>query len=166
MTVHADNVFFKLFANAADSDSPEMNVDGDPTPVNFDVSVPADELNPVTIRRVCLVGLDGGITPSEFFGIAELTNGLTIKIIDADGATLVDFLDGLTIKKNNDWVLLAGIDNPILNAAGLDEFAVRWTLSNGLSEPLTLKPGQKMRVVVADDLTGVSEFRMMAQGTR
>jgi hypothetical protein len=171
MSVHADDVFFKLLANAADSDSPEMNVNGASTPVNFDVTPPAGDLSRCTIRRLCVAILATAIRP-EWFGSVDVRTagvGLRMVVVDADDNEVLDFLDGQTIKSNAEWPLLAGVDNPTTApvGAGDDSFAVRWTLSNALDgKPLTLRPGERLRAIVADNLTGLTLFRIMAQGTR
>lgn len=160
----ASQVFFKMFRNGASAD---MVVDGSSTAVNFDVTPVAGDKDPCIIKRVCIVGIDAGISPTEFFGINALSVGCRVVVVDRLGNEILDFLDGETIKQNSDWVLLAGTDNPTYNAQGQDQLAVRWTLTRGVGEPgLTLAQGQKLRVIIQDALAGVAVFKMMAQGTR
>lgn len=154
-----ENAFYGFAKNGASSD---MAVDGSSTAVHFDVSASS---GPLYIERCNVEIIDGAITPTKFGGVAALANGLLVKVASADGTTDVfDFLDGASIKKNADWVLLAGVDNPVSAAAGDDEFSVRWTLSKGLGEPLYLAAGRRLRFTVQDDLSGLTSFQIMAQG--
>lgn len=153
-------VVFNLVRNGASAD---MNVDGSVTPVHFDYVAVNDRY----VDRCNFVIIDGGITPIKFGGISGgLTNGVLVRVVDSDDATVLDFLEGETIKKNADWDFLAGTDNIIENAAGDDHMCIRWTLSKGMrGKPMYLPIGWKLRFTVQDDLTPITQFRIMVQGT-
>lgn len=93
-----------------------------------------------------------------------MSNGLKVEVVDQAGTVLLDFLDGSTIKANHQWTQLAGTDNPITAAAGDDEFSVRWTLSSGLGDQLSIGPTEDLRATVQDDLSAMTYFRIMVQG--
>lgn len=138
-----------------------MAVDGSVTPVNFDLVA----ANDIYIYRVCLSIVDAIITPTKFGGIVALTNGLQVLVVDVDGSTILDFLDGRSIKKNADWSLLLGVDAPTIAAAGEDHLPGRWTIANAAGgDSLKLTTGQRLRYRVRDDLSGVTEFTALVQG--
>lgn len=164
-----DAVYFHFFRNGA---SEAMNVNGSVTAVNFDITAPAGDKDKTFIKRINVLIQDTGVRPDWFGGTgvgAALSNGLRIVVLDKDGNELLDWVDGATIKDNGEWVFLAGVDSPIYSplGAGDDEVSVRWTLERGLGPPgYELEPGQTFRVIVQDNLSGITSFRMFAQGTR
>jgi len=141
----------------------EMAVDGS-TPVSFDHKVPANQW--AYIDHVHIVIQDGTITPEKFGGISELTNGLQIQILNKADAVILDFCDGETIKKNSDFITLAGVDLIVdtLGAADNAQY-ITWKLFHS-GEALFLEPDQTFRVVVRDDLTGITQYRMMLHGIK
>lgn len=157
MIVPPECPWFKFLRSGGSAD---MNVDGSVTPVKFQ-AVPTV---PVSLERLCVQIVDGGISPTKFAGLTALTNGIEVLIVTAAGATVIDFLDGETIKKNADWTFLAGTDNPIDAAAGDDQLQVRWTVSKGLGAPLELNSDRIIQMTVQDNLTEITEFRILAQG--
>ena len=155
-----EDVFFQ---HAKNGDSKDMNVDGSTTAVHFDV-LPSS--GPLYIQRCNILIIDNNQTPTKFGGLSALDEGVMVRVIEADGTVLKDFLDGETIKKNADWVKLAGTDDPIRSpTSGDDEFAVRWTLTKGLGAPLYLCTGRLLRYTIQDDLSNLTQFEIMAQGT-
>ena len=156
---------FKFFRNYADSLSREMNVDGS-TPVHFDVRVDGTLS---FIHRVNISIVDGGILPITFWGISALSTGLKIRVVTfADDVTVRDFLDGETIKTNTDWVYLSGVDSTVVPVAqpNDDHIPIRWTLSKATGgKPLKLVTGQALRITVQDNISALTSFRVMAQGT-
>ena len=131
-------------------------------PVAYDCLVATDKV--LLIEDVAILIVDGGITPTKFGGITALTNGIKIEAIDDDGTTvLLDFTADLTIKKNADWALLADTDRETIAAAGDDVEEVQWSLLSE-SGPMLLTAGQIFRFTVQDDLTGLTEMRVMAHG--
>ncbi len=55
------------------------------------------------LARINMGIFDAGPTFAKFGGIAALTNGVQILIVDNDGAVLQDFTGGAPIKKNADF---------------------------------------------------------------
>ena len=157
MSVFPTQVWFSFFNNSGSND---LNVDGSSTPVHFDVE--GDES--CGLYRVTASLVNSGLRPTRFGGLTELVNGITIKLVDSVGATILDFLDGVSIKKDADWTFLTGVDGIIIASAGDDHLSIRWTISKGIGDILRLTTGEKIRITVNDNLTSITEFRAFAQG--
>ena len=158
-----DQLLFKFLKNAAGSR--DMNVDGSSTPVPFYYEVPAGRN--AEVSRVNFTVVDGAMGYGEFGGLgAALTNGLKVEIHNSSGVTLFDFLDGFTVKVNEDFDGLAGIDTVIHPVAGDDSMPVRWTISRAIprAHGLVLDAGQRIAITVQDDLSNLTKFRAMIQG--
>jgi hypothetical protein len=106
--------------------------------------------------------MDAGIRMNQFGGIAALTNGIIITANDAADAVIHAFAPA-TIKKLNDFGLLAGVDVPVIASTGDDTWIGRWTLGKAGS-PLLLTAGQSVRILIRDNISAITEFRAMAQG--
>lgn len=155
----AGKLLYKFLKNGA---SAEMNVNGSVTAVNFKYTA----TDTVLIERVLFYMIDAGIGYGEFGGLgSELTNGLEVKVFNASGVVLVDFMDGLTIKGNSDFAALAGSDVTAADTVGTDCLPVRWTISK-CGAPLILSVGEYLNVKVQDNLTGLTKFRAMVQGLK
>ncbi len=155
----AENGLYELLKDGSTTD---MSVKGDVTPVVYKFTVPDDQI--MFLSRCNIIIQDGGISITKFGGIGALANGLTVKAIDADGTTVLkDYTKDITIKKNNHFHLLAGVDVPIISAAGDDAMNVRWTIRKKGS-PILFLAGQSFQVTVQDDLTDLTEMFWMLQG--
>lgn len=97
-------------------------------------------------------------TNDKFGGIIALTNGITYKIFDKDDNLLNDFLGGATIKKNSDFNLLAS-SSQVLS----DVVAVNFNILN-TGASIAIPPGGYVEVLVQDDLTGLTQFRVSVNG--
>lgn len=160
--VPPENQVFSLLEDSGGSTN--MVVDGSSAAINFDHTCPQDTVE--FLNRSCILMVDGGITIIKFGGISALTNGLRIQNIDSDGTTVLhEYTTGFTIKANYHFGLLAGPDVPIENAAGEDALIVRWTLEK-VGSPILLTEGQIFRVIVQDNLAGITEFSWMIQGRK
>ncbi len=156
----AEAFWFTFARNEADS--LEMNVDGT-TPVNFDVSPDGD----CEIARIMFQLQNSNIHPDTFAGLSALSNGVKVQCVEADGTLVTDFLDGLTLKSDIDFGLLAGVDTPILAGVGNgdDILHVRWTLRRATAgKSLELTGGRILRFTVQDNLAALTQFRIFAQG--
>lgn len=160
----ADFFLFEFLRNPLDDDH-DMVVNGASVPVNFQYLVPSGKT--AQISRLNFQIIDGGIGYNEFGGLGSvLTNGLLIKVLDTDGTTvLIDFMDGETIKSNEDFNALAGVDTVTTPAAGDDQLAIRWTIARANDGgSMTLHEGQILRVTVQDDISALTKFQIMVQG--
>lgn len=139
-----------------------MNVDGSGTPVLFDYVIPENFVG--LLVRVNIHLYNSSIQPDGFGGLAALANGILIQALDADNNLLIDFTDGYPIKKSCEWTGLAGTDAGIDQHGGqTDSQYIRWTIAKA-GEKLELDEGQKFRIMIRDDLTGIPQFRAMLQG--
>ncbi len=148
------------------TESAEMNVDGDPTPINFDWVVPAGtKYKFFVLTRLNFSLIDGAIRWGQFGGLGSaLTNGLLIQAIHQDGTVLQHFgTDRNPIKANEHFANLSGVDNIVAPAAGDDALPVRFTVARS-GNKMTLYPDWRIRIVVQDDIDGLSFFRVMVQG--
>ncbi len=146
--------------------SNQLIVDGSSTPVDFEIEASADET--LCVYRIMLIIDDGSrINPQGFAGGSALTNGLLVKLIDTDGTTvLLDYIDGGTIQTNSDFGCLTG--PTFLREEGVgfnDSLIIDWKLSDS-GAGTRLDPGQRLRIVVQDDLTGIDSFVAISQGTK
>ncbi len=144
----------------------DMDVDGSAAVQNFDYVVPAGtQYKQFSAVRINFGLVDGAIRWGQFGGLGSaLGNGLLIQALHEDGTVLQDF--GTTanpITTNENFANLAGVDNIIVPAAGDDAIPIRWTIERS-GNKMTLLPNWRFRIVVRDNLTGLSFFRAMIQG--
>jgi hypothetical protein len=153
-------IIYRYLSTGTAGEGVEMNVDGDPTPVNFYFI--ADQK--CTIVRFNLNVVDAAMTWGAFGAINLASgNGCLFQVEDESGGVLLDFTAGQPIKSNADWSFLAGVDAVISPAAGDDAIPVRFTIEKSGNQ-LNLQAGQRVRFSVRDDLSGLTKFRIMAQG--
>ena len=158
-----DDLVFKRLRSEVDG-SIDMDVDGSATPVAFTYANTTDDR--YVLRRTNWSIRDANPTAIKFGGLTELTNGLLVRIMTAEGSVVLDMLDGFPLTKNEDFGILSGIDWVRDVAAGAaDVVTVRWTFSK-TGRDLLLPPGHRFQVLVQDDLTALDEFKIMVQGYR
>lgn len=95
----------------------------------------------------------------EFGDQAALSTGCSMGFLDTDDSVLLDPLDGETIKRNEDWGMLAGAQLKFETSA-LYAVVVEWVLPR----PIELAAAQKFKFTVADSLSALSDFRCQLQG--
>lgn len=125
-------------------------------------------------RAIFTMQAGGSITAVKWGSGTALSNGLTFKIKDTAGATLLDLLDGVPIKSNGDIGQVCydvnGFGN--VNPSSDDYLHARWTFAKaGASITLQGKLGHKLVIGINDDLRGqsdtsVSLFRIQVQGVK
>lgn len=169
-TAHPTEVYFKLFRHASGATgttTDNMNAAASiETPSIYEL-LPAVGIR-VTLSRINFLIKDLNCSYSKFGGLSPLTNGVKIQAINAAGVVETDFLDGITLKINEDFDLLAGVDVLGLdNTKAVDAVPIRWTFTKGLNgQALLLVPGSFLRITIQDDLSGLTSFQAMAQGIR
>lgn len=167
-TAYPTEVYFKFFRHAS---GPTGSATNSMNP-NAALGTPSIyELVPTTgthviLSRINFLIKDLNCSIGKFGGLAALTNGIKIEAINATGAVETDFLDSDTVKVNEDFDLLAGVDVAgIDNTKAVDAVPVRWTLTKGLNgQGLLLVPGSFLRITIQDNLSGLDSFRAMAHG--
>lgn len=153
----ASNSLASLLKNPLNADSPDMNVDGSGTPVDFVYEVPLGKT--LKLERSFLAMKDGvsDFTSTNFGAISgSLTNGVDI-IITHLGAEYL-----LATWKTNFDISLTMYDffNPYKDGA----YAGRWTFSKDVGNPFTLEQGDKIIIRIKDDLTALDLFQMSIKG--
>jgi hypothetical protein len=107
----------------------------------------------VLIRMNVYLEDNGQFRGDRYGSTAALSTGIKIKVLDADGTTVLkDYTDGWAIKKIGHWGLLAGVDvHGTDYTTGNNTWLVRWTMAKAGQE-VSLFPGQSFQVIVADNL--------------
>ncbi len=148
----------------ASGDDRDMNVVADTaTPGVFQYIVPENRI--VKLARINIGIVDGGIRWNEFAGLgAPLDNGIQLQTMFADGNPSLDFLEGEAIQTNQDFEALAGVDAVVALAAGDDLMPIRFSFFKAGTE-IVLKENESLRMLIRDDLSGMTEMRAMVQGS-
>ena len=159
-----------LFEHLDDGSTDNMNVNGASTAVNYDYTVPTDKV--VGLSRINWHVLDNAKQDlSGFFSLPALTKGLLFQILDDDGSTVLQDFDTTDhpITKTADVYNLAGIDLEDDVSGNESRFGIRWSIYKAAGGDsagvMKLTAGQVVRCKVQDDLSGLTEFHMMVQGT-
>jgi hypothetical protein len=148
-----------LDADGDGGGSKDLHVDGT-TPVVRQY-IPT---TPVAIHRAIVFVRDGGVWDAQDFGsLAGLTNGVDIEAV-IDGTTY-DLLDGTPVKTNADWARHAYDASFITIGTGDTFMSTRWTFSKA-GEAIVLRAGDILRARINDNLSALTEFRIMLQGHR
>jgi hypothetical protein len=145
--------------------SRDLNVDGSTTPVTFQIrgSGPSSNLAVNITRFMFSMECATRLNLNDFGDLDQLSNGLVFR--RTNGVTRNIF----NIKRNSDFITLAydlqlfDATNP---AQGVNGLASRYTF-NGEDKHgtvLQLLPGDSLDLIVQDDLSGLSLFRVMGQG--
>ena len=151
-----------IYQSLREAGSPSMRVDGSETACKFDYEVPAGMVALIESSTVEIVNLTQRQT--NFGGLSALSNGVLVQGIDSDGSTeIIDYLDGQPLKKNGDFTRLTGVENPIHTEPLDDFFQAGWNMKKSGATPMYL-PGQRFRVTVQDNLTGITEMGWIVQG--
>ena len=118
------------------------------------------------LHRINLMIVDSGIGFNEFGGLGSaLSTGLELGIYDPEDNQVLDFMDGQSLVANEEWGWLAGVDDIITPVAGEDGLRVRFTFSKVTGDrPIKLEAGWSFRCIVAQNLDGITKFRIMLQG--
>ena len=117
------------------------------------------------ISRLVLGLIGGNPSVNEFAGMnSPLTNGILFQATDDKGGLLQSFHGQRPVTTNGDFVFMAGSDMEMLIGPGLDLVTVRFSFFKANANVL-IGQGYQIRVVIQDDLSSISQFRIMVQGT-
>lgn len=144
------------------SNSPSMRVDGSSVQKVFEYVIPLT--NYFAFAQFNLIMVDTAITPSKFGGQAALANGCLIQVLNAANEVIFDFSPAnisTPFKANYQFYHIAGTQ--IAQSSGQDFVAVSWQ-SPLLGVLGALSPGDKVRVTVRDNLTGMVQFQASIHG--
>lgn len=135
-----------------------MSVDGSSAAKKFSLIAAADQVTVVRVLSMVIAD-DGALVAGGFGGLAALTNGLAIEILDTDGTSvLADLTAGFAIKTHADLIALGAAVEFVATAAAL--VAVRWTFATAIE----LAEDQRLQVTVRDNLTGLTDARAAVTG--
>ena len=153
------DAIFGHLKNGVDKD---MNVNGSITAVDFKYICPVGKV--VFLYRMNILITDAAMKIDKFGGLAALSTGVVVGFYDSEDNILLDPLDGDTIKTNEDFSFLAGVDATIQVGAGLDSLPIRWTFTRSVGGPFRLNAGEYIQFKVQDNLSTVSSFHAIVQG--
>lgn len=141
-----------------------LNVNGSVTSVHYYISPPAGTVWDIT-RVIFSMGDDTAGDEADFGGIADgLTNGIVLRKTDGDYNNIFN------AKTNGDFGI-RNFDFEYTAATvpqGIYGFKSRRTFAgqnkNGVTIRLDGDTGDKIEVIVQDDLTSLAEFKVVVQG--
>jgi len=153
---------FNVIAKDSGS-SPDMNIDGSSTPVNFRIE--ADANKDTFVNEIRFSGQDKGIMFGKFFAInSGLTNGVEVTIKSNDNTRILPLL------KNTDD-LKHRFSIPVTNfgldfQASTDDLVAARVFSNPfvLKKQGTFGTDDFIQIKIQDDLTGMDFFQFGALG--
>lgn len=149
---------------AASGEDYDMNTNSSVgTPSIFSYS----PLKNARISRINILILDDGIRYDRFAGISgALSNGCLFRVVDGNGGMKLDFLNGIPIINNADFTALAGVDAAGHQVAGDDLLPIRFSIFKGSqNKALFLRPTDRIEWHNQDNLSTITKFRIMVQGT-
>ena len=155
-------IFNEYMKNAAGSAN--MAIDGSASATPFYVSCPA---NTELLLERCLVTIydTKGMEDNEYGDLgSSLSAGLSLKVMSSDGTPIADLTGGLPVKTNEGWARLC-YDFDLTNLTNTTNAVAkaRWTFSKG-GNPVFLTPGQRLEMIVDDNLTGLLSQYILVQG--
>lgn len=143
----------------------DMDTDGSTTPEIFDVRASsATNILTVDITRIMVSMVCASLVDLSTFGdLTALTEGIVLRKVDGDYRNIWN------VKTNNDFSNLA-FDLKIYEktnpAQGIDGLSCRYSFAgqekHGVA--LRLEPGEKLEIINPENLTGLTSFRVIAQG--
>jgi hypothetical protein len=143
----------------------DMDINGAATSQTFQVEVGAAGTNSVDITRIILL-LETATAPelSDFGDITSgLTNGLVLRRVNGDTQNIFNL-------KTNADIANVCYDLNIFSTGGFfggaEGFVARITFAGQAKHgvAIRLEPGDKLQLIVQDNLTTLTTFRVMAQG--
>lgn len=155
---------FIRFADTVGDGSGTKNANGDYSgaPEEFFITPPSGQI--YQIHRLILTIRDTGIFRADRYGAlaAALTNGILVQKKSAAGV-LDDYTDGVPIQTNVDWSR-STYDVAYYDFSAGDNFlSCRWTFRHS-GRPVQLRSGERLAVVLNDNLTGLVQHFFSLQG--
>lgn len=141
--------------------SSKLNVDGSTTPEEFTITLGSSATISLDITGIRFVITDGvDMDDGKFGGISALTRGIVFQQVHADGTHNL-----WTAKTNGKLRLLMNhveySDKAPADAYG---FSATWKISEDNGVTLRLDPGDSIKLIVQDDLTGLTSFKALVYG--
>jgi len=143
--------------------STNMNVDGSVTPQIFGIRNPAasDVALEVDISRLMFAMLTASTPQLSDFG--DITNGITrgvqIRRVDGTYQNIINFKTNMELKE-----ILYDLQIQTVANNAQDGLTARFILTN-LEQVVRIGAGEDLQVVIQDDLTSLTSFTMIAEGS-
>ena len=142
--------------------STNMNVDGSVTVQAFGVSTGVSTTDALEITGIRLAITDNAaMDDSTFGGIPALTRGIVLRKVAADGSQFIYW----NAKSNSELSLF--IDNIKYSdkaPAGLYGVSFEWNIRDTNGSIIRLSAGDRLELLVQDNLTALASFKMMVYG--
>jgi hypothetical protein len=161
-----------LTDNGTSSGANNLAVNGSSTPVPYWVGPPAsdragsDGFSSFHVERVIFhIEDSGAFTTVDFGAISNgLTNGCGFDFVST--STTVDLLDGYPLKTNGDLVHYMYDIRLDAWGGGNGGISARWSFFKIQNDGagMVLESGEKLQFTINDDLTGLVDFHIIAQG--
>lgn len=158
-----DSVF--TIGSTAACFSRDMDVNGSITPQIFQVEVGSGGTESIDITRIIFL-LHTATTP-EFADFGDISGGLTMGLVlrRVNGST-----ENILNWKSNAEIANTAYDLDLFGAGGLpggaEGFVARLSFAGQEKHGVALRlgPGDKIQMIIQDDLTTLTQFRVVAQG--
>ena len=139
------------------------NVDGSGAPVVFKSICPAGQQYHVYALHIHIAD-DDVIKPETYGGVASLTNGIDLQVLDTDDSVIYNIFNGHTIKHNNDFAGMGELATLDIGAGATYGVAVYVDFAKAYGGPLIMTTGQAFALTVNDNLSGLTDHHFFIQG--
>jgi hypothetical protein len=141
-----------------------LNVNGSVTPQIYNIQVGSNATQSIDITRIMISMITATAVDLLKFGdLAKLTRGCVLRRVDGYNNNIFN------VKSNGEIANLCFDYTPyesINPSAGQDGAKFRYTFAgqdkHGVA--VRLAPGDELQLIIQDDLTGLTEFRIIAEG--
>ena len=165
------NIFQRpMSTNGRPTGTYQLNVDGSTTPVEFYLEAIGSERLLVS-RFIISIRSASNIGINQYGDLSALTNGIQVYYSPSTGPLAgqkINLIYPLTIQRNEDWGRWCydSTPVPIGPTQNTQTWQGRWTLTKyGNPYGIIVEPGDKFGVIVNDNLSGLSDHTIMAEGT-
>ena len=114
-------------------------------------------------RLIISLSDQGTLDAGQYGNGIQLRAGIRLVKKDARGKIVQDLTDGQPVKTNGDWAHFCYDVRPLNFGSGVTHLSARWTFAKS-GEPLVVKQGESLCVLLADDFSGLVSHRFLAQG--
>jgi hypothetical protein len=142
--------------------SRDMDVDGSTTPQIFSVQVGPNATQSIDITRFMVsMYTASAVDLGKFGDLDSLTNGCVLRRVDGDTRNIWNV-------KNNGELANITFDYEPYTEVGQGQDGAKWRNTYAGADKhgvaIRLDPGDALQLVIQDDLTGIEQFRIIAEG--
>ena len=141
--------------------STHLNVNGSVTPQTFAIGSSGSSITVDITRIMGVISTSASMDDGKFGGLDPLANGCVLRHVNGRNLNLWN------VKTNGDIALICfDATYSTKSPAGENGFRFRNTFAGQSKHGVTLRlePGDTLELIVQDDITGNTDFQMMAQG--